>query len=136
MHLFHSPISSDSVHKQLRLLCAYENGSVTLRGYRHDDRKPSIEGLWWDTLWTAKLHVESGKLSAVAFQRRSSLTCASYGHGRVQNERVRSDRVRRPLDRAVRPGCKRKCMQIPCYNLTGRLAERECREHSDNLHCS
>lgn len=65
MHLFYGPPSGETSRKQLRLLCAYENGSVTLRGYRHPDDRPSVEGIGWDTLWTAKHHVESGKQVAL-----------------------------------------------------------------------
>lgn len=64
MHLFYGSPSDESSRRQLRLLCGYENGSVTLRGYRHDDRqRPSVEGIGWDTLWSVKLHVESGTSS-------------------------------------------------------------------------
>ena len=63
MHLFYGTQPTDAGCKQLRLLCAYENGSVTLRGFRHDDQRPSIEGVGWDTLWSVKLHVESGEFS-------------------------------------------------------------------------
>lgn len=43
----------------LRLLAAYENGSVVLRAYTRTDKAVSIEGEGWDILWTSKLHVES-----------------------------------------------------------------------------
>jgi ASTRA-associated protein 1 len=60
MHLFYGPPSEQTSRKLLRLLCGYENGSVTLREYRHNVDKPSIDGIGWDVLWTVKLHVESG----------------------------------------------------------------------------
>lgn len=60
MQLLYGPPPDDSSKKQLRLLCAYENGSVTLRQYTRGDQ-PSIEGIGWESVWTAKLHVESGE---------------------------------------------------------------------------
>lgn len=70
MHLFYGDRSSERDQSQLRLLCAYENGSVTLCGYQHDEHRPSIEGLGWDTLWSVKLHVESGELSPASLLHR------------------------------------------------------------------
>jgi hypothetical protein len=52
-----------SSSQQLRLLTAYEDGSVALRA---TDRKTSVEGVGWDKLWTAKLHVESGRVALVS----------------------------------------------------------------------
>lgn len=46
---------------RLRLLCGYENGSVTMREHTRDDKEVSIEGMGWDVLWTVRLHVESGR---------------------------------------------------------------------------
>ncbi|EKM58244.1 uncharacterized protein PHACADRAFT_182611 [Phanerochaete carnosa HHB-10118-sp] len=72
MHLFNGPPSDESSKRQLRLLCGYENGSVTLRGYRHGEwRKPSVEGIDWDTLWSVKLHVES--VMAMTVNRMNTL---------------------------------------------------------------
>ena len=45
--------------KRLRLLCAYENGSVVLREYNRNDMDASVEGIGWDIVWKSKLHVES-----------------------------------------------------------------------------
>ncbi|KAI0370398.1 WD-40 repeat-containing protein [Pilatotrama ljubarskyi] len=44
---------------RLRLLCGYENGSVTMRGYTPEDKEVSIEGIGWESMWTVRLHVES-----------------------------------------------------------------------------
>ena len=74
MHLFYGSSLAGSSRRQLRLLCAYENGSVTLRGYRHNDDRPSIEGLGWETLWTVKNHVESGTSSSVELTNSTSWT--------------------------------------------------------------
>jgi hypothetical protein len=63
MHLYHqahtSPSSSTSNYKSLRILTAYENGSVVLREYTRTEKEASIEGQGWDILWKSKLHVES-----------------------------------------------------------------------------
>jgi len=81
-----SPVASGSgeaepqSNTQLRLLCGYENGSVTMWGFNgvgtggkdwsetlkgknvEQGRwfgRTSVEGVGWEGLWTAKLHVES-----------------------------------------------------------------------------
>lgn len=61
MHLFVYAHPNVSDNRQLRLLCSYENGSVTMFAFTRKGRDTSIEGIGWDTLWTVKLHVESGK---------------------------------------------------------------------------
>lgn len=43
----------------LRLLTAYEDGSVALREYTRGD-VPSVEGAGWAALWSVRLHGESG----------------------------------------------------------------------------
>ncbi|KAJ3566141.1 hypothetical protein NP233_g7182 [Leucocoprinus birnbaumii] len=58
LHLFSSPMESDEIHR-LHLLCAYENGSVTLRRFSSTDQHTSVEGVGWEVLWTAKLHAET-----------------------------------------------------------------------------
>ena len=45
--------------EELRLLCAYESGGVTLRRYSRTDKLTSVEGMGWDVVWDVKLHVES-----------------------------------------------------------------------------
>lgn len=60
MHLSSAPHPHAAGRSRLRLLCAYENGSVTMREHAQDDRETSVEGVGWDVLWTVKLHVESG----------------------------------------------------------------------------
>jgi hypothetical protein len=52
------PSSSQQVD-DLRLLCAYENGSVALRRYARTDKLTSVEGIGWEVIWSVKLHVES-----------------------------------------------------------------------------
>ena len=43
----------------LRLLTAYEDGSVALREYTRGEA-PSVEGAGWAALWSVRLHGESG----------------------------------------------------------------------------
>ncbi len=59
MHLF-------SAETSLRLLLAYENGSVTLRG---SARPKAVEGIGWDVIWSAKVHVEAGKDVSASFDK-------------------------------------------------------------------
>lgn len=67
LHLFtvpreqSQPSSSSECTDELRLLCAYENGGVTLRRYARPDKRKSVEGVGWEVVWAVKLHVESGK---------------------------------------------------------------------------
>lgn len=43
----------------LKLLAAYEDGSVVLRRYATHDHPRSMQGTGWETIWKAKLHNES-----------------------------------------------------------------------------
>ncbi|KAF5382082.1 hypothetical protein D9615_004317 [Tricholomella constricta] len=69
------PSSSQAVSppqaQELRLLCAYESGSVTLRRYARTDKATSVEGKGWEVIWDAKLHVESNECRAVMAMRVS-----------------------------------------------------------------
>ncbi|PIL35721.1 hypothetical protein GSI_02451 [Ganoderma sinense ZZ0214-1] len=58
MHLSTMPHPHTAGRTRLRLMCGYENGSVTMRE-RTGDGETSIEGLGWDVLWSVRLHVES-----------------------------------------------------------------------------
>ena len=58
LHLF-TPRTCSS-ENTLQLLCAFENGSVALFRYKSSGRHTSVEGIGWETVWSAKLHVESG----------------------------------------------------------------------------
>ena len=62
MELFQYPCPHETEQKQLRLLCAYENGGVTMWGYANLNRPTSVEGFGWEHIWTVKLHVETGRL--------------------------------------------------------------------------
>jgi hypothetical protein len=52
--------TSDRHLDELRLLCAYENGGVTLWRYTKPERQVSIEGIGWERIWSSKLHAETG----------------------------------------------------------------------------
>lgn len=58
-HLFTDPKSPSK--SCLFLLCAYEDGSITLWSHSHENGGPerTVEGRYWDILWSTKLHQES-----------------------------------------------------------------------------
>ncbi|KAI1797265.1 WD-40 repeat-containing protein [Ganoderma leucocontextum] len=58
MHLSTAPHPHAAGRTRLRLLCGYENGSVTMREHS-DGKETSIEGRGWAVLWSVRLHVES-----------------------------------------------------------------------------
>jgi hypothetical protein len=66
LHLFRVPReqqpsgSSSKLGDELRTLCGYESGEVTLRRYARTDKYTSVEGAGWEVIWNVKLHVESG----------------------------------------------------------------------------
>ncbi|KAI0787825.1 WD-40 repeat-containing protein [Fomes fomentarius] len=62
---------------RLRLLCGYENGSVTMREHTRDDKEVSIEGMGWDVLWTVRLHVESVMAMSVSRDGSFALTVSA-----------------------------------------------------------
>jgi hypothetical protein len=64
LHLFRAtpPLEgSSSQAGELRLVCAYEDGSVVLRRFVGSAAHPetSIEGRGWEVIWKCKLHVEA-----------------------------------------------------------------------------
>ncbi|KAL4252581.1 WD40-repeat-containing domain superfamily protein [Abortiporus biennis] len=77
MHLLEHVHPNSSGDTQLRLLCAYENGSVTMWGYMRKGKPISIEGIGWDPLWTAKVHVESVMATAVSRDRTFALSASA-----------------------------------------------------------
>lgn len=68
MHLLSVPHPHATGSTRLRLLCGYENGSVTMRGYVREDREVSVEGVGWESLWSVRLHVESGECAAALLE--------------------------------------------------------------------
>ena len=57
LHLFIRTSSSENI---LQLLCAFENGSVTLFRFKSSGKHTAVEGIGWETIWGVKLHVEAG----------------------------------------------------------------------------
>ncbi|KAI0710149.1 WD-40 repeat-containing protein [Earliella scabrosa] len=70
LHLSTVPHPHAAGRTRPRLLCAYENGSVTMREYTREEKEASVEGIGWDVLWTVRLHVES--VMAMAMSRDGS----------------------------------------------------------------
>ena len=54
-----SDFSSSSQPGNIRVLAAYENGSVVLREYTRTSKEKSVEGHGWDVIWKARLHNET-----------------------------------------------------------------------------
>ncbi|KAG2347927.1 WD40 repeat-like protein [Suillus weaverae] len=80
MHLFYSassaPSSSTSA-KELRLLCAYEDGSVVLRKQTAPENEQTVEGRGWEVVWKSKLHVESVMAMVVSSDCTFALTVSA-----------------------------------------------------------
>ena len=61
LHLHRVPHPSVSTATELRILMAFEAGSVACWVFRPTDGKPhSIEGVGWEILWNVRFHAESG----------------------------------------------------------------------------
>lgn len=63
MHLFYAPLtlpSTSKAERELRLLCAYEDGGVVLRRRTSPEGRQTVEGKGWDVIWKSQLHVEAG----------------------------------------------------------------------------
>jgi hypothetical protein len=66
LHLFRAPLPSEGPSAragELRLICAYEDGSVALRRFV-GGAKPatSIESRGWEVVWQCRLHGEASAL--------------------------------------------------------------------------
>ncbi|KAG1779217.1 WD40-repeat-containing domain protein [Suillus placidus] len=102
MHLFYSvssaPSSSTSA-KELRLLCAYEDGSVVLRKRTAPENEQTVEGRGWEVVWKSKLHVESVMAMAVSSDCTFALTVSAdhlvgrYDLLKTQEEASKSTRA-------------------------------------------
>ncbi|KAF8834310.1 WD40 repeat-like protein [Paxillus ammoniavirescens] len=80
MHLYYAPLSSPSTSKaqrELRLLCAYEDGGVVLRKRTTSEGTQTVEGRGWEVLWKSKLHVESVMAMAVSEDCSFALTVSA-----------------------------------------------------------
>ena len=63
MHLYYPPLtlpSTSTAQRELRLLCAYEDGGVVLRRRTSPEGKQTVGGKGWDVIWKSRLHVETG----------------------------------------------------------------------------
>lgn len=67
MHLYYTPLtvpSTSTAQRELRLLCAYEDGGVVLHRRTTPGGTQTVQGRGWDVVWKRRLHVESGALRA------------------------------------------------------------------------
>jgi len=69
LHLYLSPIQS--CHDDLCLICAYENGSVTVRRYLSAGTSSGAMG--WVILWTAKPHAQTGRCQDLCILSASNM---------------------------------------------------------------
>ncbi|RDB25570.1 ASTRA-associated protein 1 [Hypsizygus marmoreus] len=80
LHLFsvaRSSSSSSQLDDELRLLCAYENGGVTLRRYVRTEKEKSVEGAGWDVVWDVKVHVDTIMAMRVSRKNDFALTVSA-----------------------------------------------------------
>ncbi|KAL0577938.1 Astra associated protein 1 Asa1 [Marasmius crinis-equi] len=105
LHLFRTATNDSGTSGHLRLLLAYENGSVALRQYKNVESEVSVEGKGWDLLWDAKLHKES--IMAMRVSRDNSLALSvSADHlvGRYDLVAPDDDESRFSAHRTKHPG--------------------------------
>ncbi|KAJ7637684.1 WD-40 repeat-containing protein [Mycena polygramma] len=79
LHLFRAPppLEGPSARAgELRLVCAYEDGSVALRRFV-GSAETSIEGRGWEVIWKCKLHVEAIMAMRVSRDNRLALTVSA-----------------------------------------------------------
>ncbi|KAH7884546.1 WD40-repeat-containing domain protein [Phlebopus sp. FC_14] len=80
IHLFHASQTSPSTSKaqrELRLLCAYEDGGVILRRRTSAEDKKTVEGRGWEVIWRSRLHVESVMAMVVSKDSNFALTVSA-----------------------------------------------------------
>jgi ASTRA-associated protein 1 len=70
LHLF-------TFQSTLHLLCAYENGAVVLRRFVQHEKRATIEGKGWETVWSTKLHVETVMSMAISEDKTFALTVSA-----------------------------------------------------------
>ncbi|KAF9048413.1 WD-40 repeat-containing protein [Panaeolus papilionaceus] len=75
IHIYRAGSTSTSSQK-LRVLLAYEDGSVVLREYTQGE-KPSVESQGWIELWKSKVHVESIMAMSVSPNNAFALTVSA-----------------------------------------------------------
>jgi len=80
MHLYYAPWtspSSSTAQRELRLLCAYEDGGVVLRRRTSHEGTQTIESKGWEVVWKSRLHVESVMAMAVSKDHSFALTVSA-----------------------------------------------------------
>ncbi|KAG6883193.1 hypothetical protein C0993_007424 [Termitomyces sp. T159_Od127] len=80
LHVFKVPQdepSSSTSGCALRLLCAYESGSATLRRYTRADKPTSVEGAGWEIIWDVKVHAETIMAMRVSRNNSFALTISA-----------------------------------------------------------
>lgn len=62
-------VSQTSAH--LRVLAAYESGTVTLWSRALSDKPRSVEGNGWENVWSVKHHLEAGRYDLSLWKPRT-----------------------------------------------------------------
>jgi hypothetical protein len=107
LHLHRSPHPSISTATELRILMAFEAGSVGCWAFRPTGGKShSIEGIGWDQLWNVRFHAESGAWSFLFQAKRKAKLMGfarSDGDGSFTKFHHRSKCICRSPSWALRP---------------------------------
>ncbi|KAJ7127087.1 WD40-repeat-containing domain protein [Mycena epipterygia] len=110
LHLFRAPPPPSGPSTQmgeLRLLCAYEDGSVALRRFAPGtaEQATSIEGRGWEVVWHCKLHVEAIMAMRVSRDNTLALTVsADHLVGRYDLTHTGTDGAPGVVHRTTHPG--------------------------------
>jgi hypothetical protein len=91
LHLFSVAAESNASdtgtnEDELRLLCAYEDGGVTLWRYSTPEKQVSIEGIGWENIWTAKLHADSSGYLSCADLNLLVVLIGSHGNDCLEGQ--------------------------------------------------
>lgn len=100
LHVFETSSSSP----ELRILIAYENGTVTLRRYANPEKAYSVEGQGWEIIWDAKLHQEASESNFISssVDQNIHLKVHSHGHASVVRQQTGAHGLCRPSNRSIR----------------------------------
>ncbi|KAF9061925.1 WD-40 repeat-containing protein [Rhodocollybia butyracea] len=80
LHVFETTSSSSELSTsspKLRILIAYESGTVTLRQYANSEKPTSVEGKGWEVIWQVKLHQEAIMAMNVSSNNQLALTVSA-----------------------------------------------------------
>ncbi|KZT39145.1 WD40 repeat-like protein [Sistotremastrum suecicum HHB10207 ss-3] len=69
--------TESSSRRRLKLLAAYENGSVTLWGFSEGLGDMSVESKGWNEIWSSRIHVETVMAMAVTPENRVAFTVSA-----------------------------------------------------------